>query len=149
VKFFTPDSQAIYLSRRGALPPPLRFFDVYYTSYPTIGFIVIGSSSSNEQNVVDGFTPDWLGNDRGSRTQDEVFEYHDDVAEDSDTLLAHISDYGQQTGDMDEVVPMRFPSRSSGNLSQTMPAIRSLVVIDTPSVCPADIKHFIVIDGEP
>jgi len=148
VKFFARTSQAIYLSRRGPLPPPLRFFDVYYIGYPAVDFAAFDDSYISLPNVLDDLPPD-LSEDDEHCHYDEALECQDESIEEAGPSMAHLGEYGRQTGDMDETPPMRFPSRASGNLSQIQPAIQSIIVIHTPDIYLAEIKHFIVIDGEP
>lgn len=92
MKFFSNDSQVIFLSRRGPLPPPLKSFDVFYTGYPQVGFTVVGSSSTYMVAPPVFFEPD-------------QFEQQEQTIATEDYLVSQIAQYGPQRGDMDDDLP--------------------------------------------
>lgn len=60
MKFYAPTSLPIYLAPpvpTEPQPPVIKFFDVYYTMFPVVGFHAVGESSATEGASFVAFSP--------------------------------------------------------------------------------------------
>lgn len=132
MKFYAPTSIPIYLSRRGPPPVPLAFFDVYYDSYPRVGFSVVGSSSTFQAQVSILYEPDALApfsdeaylplpaDDDEAATSAEYACETLPTAEEQD--MADIARYGRQTGELEAAQPMHVPPQPAPNFTVKLEA---------------------------
>lgn len=122
MKFNAIGSVPLYLSQQGPPPPPLAAFDVYYDSYPKVGFTVIGSASGSEA----GASP--------------VFDLNQHVQ------LKDESRYGEQHGQLEGSQPMRQPDPTlySYPAAPVRPRFEEARRVECQARPPAQITNFTV-----
>lgn len=150
MKFFAAESLPIYLSVRGPQPPPLRFFDVFYDEYPTVGFSTVGSDSRTTGSVYPAFTPDPFDHHdaQGYSLDSETFE-EDAPPPTEDLLMSDIVHYGRQTGKLEQSQPLRIPGGGVAPEPCTPRPHREPQDALLHGLRPADLLHFVVTDGAP